>query len=82
MKKARKMQQIQKAIDQSIIYSMIINPSSFAVLNKYLARPLNNYLQIQNYQRFSEFGSCLIRMNPLLLDNMTEEEKEINLIIQ
>lgn len=82
MNKKGKIQRIQKAIDQSIIYSMIINPSSFTVLNKYLKRPVENYLQIQNYQKFSELGSYLIEMNPLLFDDMKEEEKEINLIIQ
>lgn len=71
-----------KSLDHSLIINMLIYPSSFSVLNGYSTHQIFKYNQLKNFQKcLDPFGSLLIKMNPLLLENITEEENEINTII-
>lgn len=82
MNTVRRLMEIGTIIDQSLVYSMLIYPSSFELLSPFLLNPISDYHQLKNYfNYYNEFGSLLIRMNPILLEN-SEEEKEINSILQ
>ena len=80
--KSEKKQRIRNVIDQSLIRCMIINPSLYPTLSQYLTNPLPEFQTKYFKQTYNEYDSLLIQMNPLLLDDITEEEKEINSIIQ
>ena len=77
----KNIQRIQSIIDQSIIYCMLVNHSSHPTLNKYLTTPIPEF-QTKYFSSNFGYASLLLKMNPLLNDDITEEEKEINSIIQ
>ena len=80
-KQTKNIQRIQSIIDQSIIYCMLVNHSSHPTLNKYLTTPIPEF-QSKYFSSNFGYASLLLKMNPLLNDDITEEEKEINSIIQ
>ena len=82
-KPTKNIQRIQSIIDQSIIYCMLVNHSSHPTLNKYLTTPIPEF-QTKYFSSNFGYASLLLKMNPLLNDDITEEEeeKEINSIIQ
>ncbi len=82
MKQTKNFQRIQNAIDQSLIHCMLINPLLYPTLSHELTRPIPGFtLKSFNYPYY-DYKSILIKMNPVLLEDITEEEKEINSIIQ
>jgi len=66
---------------------MLIYPSSFPILNRFLTKQFKDFqtmTDFQNYfsQNIDFLHLLLIKMNPLLLKKITEKENEINEIIQ
>ena len=81
MKQTKNFQRIQNAIDQSLIHCMLINPLLYPTLSHELTRPIPGFT-LKSYIPCNDYDSLLKQMNPVLLEDITEEEKEINSIIQ
>ena len=93
MKRTGNIQKIQNIIDKSLIYCILINPSSYFAFSHHLTYSIPAY-QSANFPEFhDDFFYLLIKMNPLLEDITKGEEKfqdeeeklqdeELNLIFQ
>lgn len=68
---------MQNAIDQSLIYCMLINPSLYPILSKFFTFSTPKFqLKCFNQTRYSLI-SLLINMNSLLDENLKEKEKKL-----
>lgn len=76
------MKKICDMINQSIINTCLIYPSSFHVLSQFLTFPIfeNQFIHLLDKQ--NEKDSLLVKMNPCIIDHITEDEIEINTIFQ
>lgn len=82
---SQNMKRIFNAVNQSIINSIIIYPSSYPLLNQFLTVQIPKYKSkyfINQLNCKNNFWLLLIKMNPFMLKKKEYAGKEINMIIQ